>query len=287
MKLFTPLLFLMSLITSCQQGSADVHAASVPLLSAPLKQLNLAYGSDSLQRMDVYLPTGRSVASTKSIVLLHGGGWNAGSKSDLATYIDTFQRRLPDYAIFNLDYRLVSGKNIFPTQEHDVKDAMEFVADHAAEWGISKDHIAILGVSAGAHLGLLQAYKYTEPILVKAVVDFFGPTDLTEMYRKPWHNMIPFLMQSLLATTPHEKPEVYEQSSPAHFVSAQSPPTLILQGAADPVVDKSQSLLLEQKLKAANVPHELVLYPNERHGWYGTKLTHSFDRIEAFLKKHM
>lgn len=276
----------MSFFTSCQQQANDAIVAA-PRLSEPVKHLNVAYGSDSLQRMDVYLPAGRSAASTKSIVLLHGGGWNSGSKSDLVTYIDSFKRRLPDYAIFNLDYRLVSGNHIFPAQEQDVRQAFEFIAKHSAEYGISKDQVAVLGISAGAHLGLLQAYKYNAPIKVKAVVDFFGPTDLTEMYQKPWHNMIPFLMQALTATTPSQKPAVYEQSSPAHFVSEQSPPTLIFQGGADPVVDKSQSILLEAKLKAAGVPHELVLYPNAGHGWYGPTLTNSFDRIEAFLAQHM
>ncbi len=275
----------MSFFTSCNQANDTVVAA--PRFSEPVQQLNVAYGPDTLQRMDVYLPAGRSAANTKSIVLLHGGGWNSGSKSDLVTYIDSFKRRLPDYAIFNLDYRLVSGNHIFPTQEQDVQQAFEFIAANSAEWGISKDGVAVLGISAGAHLGLLQAYKYNAPIKVKAVVDFFGPTDLTEMYQKPWHNMIPFLMQALTATTPDQKPEVYEQSSPAHFVSEQSPPTLIFQGGADPVVAKSQSILLDRKLKAAGVPNELVLYPNAGHGWYGATLTNSFDRIEAFLQKHM
>ena len=276
----------MSFFTACQQQANEANIAA-PRFAEPVKQLNVSYGPDSLQRMDVYLPAGRSASITKSIVLLHGGGWNSGSKSDLVTYIDSFKRRLPDYAIFNLDYRLVSGNHIFPTQEQDVQQAFEFIAANSAEWGISKNDVAVLGISAGAHLGMLQAYKYNAPIKVKAVVDFFGPTDLTEMYRKPWHNMIPFLMQALTATTPDQKPEVYEQSSPAHFVSPHSPPTLIFQGSADPVVAKSQSLLLEAKLNAANVPNELVVYPNAGHGWYGATLTDSFDRIEAFLQKHM
>lgn len=284
--IFSLVLF-MSIFTSCQTNGGGANAAPAPEFNNPIKQLNVSYGPDSLQRMDIHLPAGRSAKSTRSIVLIHGGGWNAGSKSDLAAYIDSFQRRMPDLAIFNLDYRLVSGNHIFPTQEMDVKQAIEFIAERADDYGISKDKVALLGVSAGAHLSLLHAYKYPEPIQVKAVIDFFGPTDLTEMYHKPWHNMIPYLLQALTGTTPQQKPDVYEQASPAHFVSRQSPPTLILQGGADPVVDASQSKLLEAKLKKAGVPHELVLYPRERHGWYGANQTHSFNKIEAFLQQHL
>ncbi len=51
----------------------------------------------------------------------------------------------------------------------------------------------------------------------------------------------------------------------------------------DHVVDISQSRLLKNKLSNAGIKHELVVYPRERHGWYGNSLTNSFDRIEEFL----
>jgi acetyl esterase/lipase len=246
----------------------------------------MSYGTDSLQRMDIYLPAGRSATYTKSIVLIHGGGWNSGSKSDFASYIDSFKRRLPDYAIFNIDYRLVTNTNLFPAQENDVKAALDFITANASQYQINKEKIALLGASAGAHLALLQAYKYPQ-LPVKAVIDFFGPTDLTAMYRKPWHPMIPYLLQMLTGTTPEAKPEVYEASSPAHFVTPQSPPTLILQGGGDQVVHPSQSYLLKKKLEQANVVHDMVVYPGERHGWRGKALTNSFDRIESFLKENL
>ncbi|MEI6946246.1 alpha/beta hydrolase [Paraflavisolibacter sp. H34] len=276
----------MSLFTSCHSNTSLAQpATSTPTLSEET-QLNISYGPDSLQRMDVYLPAGRSAATTASLVLIHGGGWNSGSKSDFASYIDSFRHRLPDYAIFNLDYRLVSNQHLFPTQEQDVKAALDFISAQSAAFGINKHRVALLGASAGAHLALLQAYKYSEP-RVKAVIDFFGPTDLTEMYQRPWHHMIPYLLQTLTGTTPAAQAEVYRQSSPAHFVTAGSAPTLILHGSSDPIVSLSQSQLLQKRLQKAGVPHELVVYPNERHGWRGATLHHSFDRIEGFLKTHL
>ncbi len=280
------LLFSMNLFTSCQKGVDAATAVSAPDYTIAETKLNVPYGKDSMQRMDVYLPAGRSDSNTKSIILIHGGGWNAGSKHDFASYIDTFKKRLPDYAIFNIDYRLATSKTIFPTQENDVKAALDFIAAHSHNYGINKNETALLGASAGAHLALLQAYKYTD-VPVKAVVNFFAPTDLTIMYNQPWHSMIPYLLQMLTGTTPSQNPDVYKNSSPVKYVTKNSPPTLILHGGSDDIVAPSQSKLLAAKLKGAGVIHELVIYPGEGHGWYGSNLTNSFIRIEAFLKAAM
>ena len=248
---------------------------------------NIAYGKDPRQVMDIYLPKGRSTQHTKSLILIHGGGWNSGSKAEFATYIDSFKTRLPDYAIFNMNYRLVSGGNLFPTQENDVKAAIQFIVDNAQEYAISEDKFALLGVSAGAHLSLLQAYKYSSP-KIKAVVDYFGPTDLLAMYRQPWHPLVPMAMQMITGTTPERNEELFTSSSPIEFVTPQSPPTLIFHGGKDEVVDVSQSKALASRLSKAGVPHQLEILPLERHGrWYGKTLTSTFDQIESFLKTHV
>ena len=272
----------MILYTSCQESSK----AQEPLLNPTIAEtkLNVPYGQDTAQRMDIYLPAGRSSDSTKSIVLIHGGGWAYGSKSDFATYIDTLKKRLPQYAIFNIEYRLASEKTIFPTQEQDINAAVAFIVQNSKHYGIDSNELVLLGASAGAHLAMLQAYKYQSP-KIKAVIDFFGPTDLTAMYNKPWHNMIPFVLQQLTGTTPTTGKEAYQQSSPAHFVTPQSAPTLILHGGSDQVVNVSQSQLLKEKLQKAGVRHELVVYPRERHGWFGPTLSNSFDRIINFLEQ--
>jgi acetyl esterase/lipase len=50
--------------------------------------LNIAYGSDPVQNMDIYLAAGRSAPSTKVIILIHGGAWSQGDKSDFTSYVD-------------------------------------------------------------------------------------------------------------------------------------------------------------------------------------------------------
>jgi acetyl esterase/lipase len=274
----------MTILSSCKQESTAI--AQVKDLPAQT-HLNISYGNDSLHKMDIYLPANRSVASTKSLVLIHGGGWTSGSKADFTGYIDTLQQRLPDYAIFNINYRLVNGSNLFPTQENDVSAALSFIVQNAAEYPISKGKLSLLGFSAGAHLALLQAYKNASP-RINAVIDYFGPTDLVAMYQKPWHPLVPLALQMITGTSPQADPSTFEQSSPAHFVSSQSPPTLILHGGKDVVVNVSQSKLLAQKLAENDVAHELHIYPGKGHGrWYGETLVSSFDRIEAFLNRHV
>ncbi|HEY0732690.1 MAG TPA: hypothetical protein VGD33_09760, partial [Chitinophagaceae bacterium] len=68
MKMILSLLLSMSILTACQVS--DKPAPNYPLPDK--KIMNVSYGDDTLQKMDVYLPAGRSAGKTKSIVLIHG-----------------------------------------------------------------------------------------------------------------------------------------------------------------------------------------------------------------------
>jgi acetyl esterase/lipase len=284
MKMLLSLLISMSILTACQRNQAP-HIQQ-PDSSVACHFTNVSYGTDSMQVMDVYLPAGRSLKNTRAMILVHGGGWNGGSKSDFAGYIDSFRRRMPDYAIFNINYRLVTSNHLFPTQEQDVRDAVSFIESKAGWYQFNRNKLVLLGASAGGHLALLQAYKHRDTA-VKAVIDFFGPTDLTTMYNHPWHPLVPYALQMVTGTTPAQKPELYRESSPISYVSTQSAPTLIFHGGSDIIVDVSQSKALHKKLEQKGVPTELVVYPGERHGWYGHRLSQSFDRIEQFLHEYV
>jgi acetyl esterase/lipase len=284
MKMLLSLLFTMSIFTACQR--TENSAAEQKLL--PVETLlNIAYGKDSAQKMDVYLPANRTDSNTKVLVLIHGGGWASGDKSEFATAIPILKEKLPHYAIVNLNYRLASQTaNHFPTQENDIKQAIQYILDKTNTYHISSN-LALLGTSAGAHLALLQAYKHTDQLKPKAVISFFGPTDMTDMYNRQYNSYYQFALQLLVGGTPATKPDVFRQASPVHFVNRQSAPTLLLHGGKDGLVPPSQSKNLKEKLDKAGVPSELVIYPNEGHGWYGANQANSFDRIVTFLNKHM
>jgi acetyl esterase/lipase len=246
---------------------------------------NVSYGTDPLQKMDIFLPANRSTATTKVMILIHGGGWTTGDKTDFAIFMDTLKKRIPDYAIFNLNYRLATlpASNAFPTQELDIKAAIEFIYGNRSSYLVS-DKFVLMGASAGGHLSLLHAYKYFSPAKIKAVVDFFGPTDMADMYNNP--GMYPALsIALLLGGTPTTNPTMYQQSSPIFFAGASSCPTIILQGGVDPLVNPTtQSLALKNKLTTAGVVNQYVLYPTGGHGdWDAATYTDAYNKIQVFL----
>ncbi len=272
-------------IFSC--GKDDDFKADEPNITVEAQNLtNVAYGSDNLQKMDFYLPANRSTTSTKVMILLHGGAWSEGDKADLNSVIDSLRRRLPDWAFFNLNYRLAGfSSNKFPTQEEDVKAAVKYIYDRRQTFNIS-DKWIIGGASAGAHLAMLQAYKNNQTITPKAVVNFFGPVDMVSLYNfyastDPGTGL---LVSVLMGGTPTSNAAMYQASSPINFVSAQSPPTIILQGGLDDVVPKEQSYALETKLKSVNVKNQLVYYANQTHGWSDPAIWNDcLNKIQNFL----
>jgi len=278
------LLLIVVTIVSCKKeesANGSVIAAST--------QLNVAYGAQPLQNMDVYLPAGRSVTRTKVMILVHGGAWSTGDKSELTGFVDSFKIRLPDYAIFNINYRLAAfPNNLFPTQEQDVKAAVEYIYSKRNDYLIS-DKIVFTGASAGAHLSLLHAYKYNSPVKIKAVIDFFGPTDIADLYNNP--GLVPQLsIAAIVGATPTSNPALYQQSSPVTFVTnATACPTLILQGSADPLVNAArQSAVLRDKLQIAGVPVQYVLYMGKGHGddWGSDTFFDAFNKMQGFVAIH-
>ena len=281
MKILLFITLLIFVISSCQKENIVDSGTTTAVEKT---ELNLAYGTDPAQKMDIYLPSGRTSSSTKVIIIIHGGAWTQQDKTDFTPYVDTLKLRLPGFAIFNINYRLATGAiNFFPTQENDVKTAIGFIFSRTDEYRISQKFV-LLGASAGAHLSMLQAYKYTNPVIIKAVVDFFGPADITDMYNNPASILAPpAAIAAVVGATPASNPALYQQSSPINFVTAQSPPTIILQGGEDVLVSPSQSVALRTKLQTMGVVYQYVFYPTENHGWVGADLTDSFDKIQAFL----
>ncbi len=107
-------LLLVCFLISCSKDDPGTGGGGTPSVAAKT-MLNESYGTDPLQKMDIYLPANRSVTATKVIIMIHGGGWVGGDKADFSNMIDSLKKRLPDYAIFNINYRLAAWPaNIFP-----------------------------------------------------------------------------------------------------------------------------------------------------------------------------
>ena len=273
---------LVLLITSCKRDS--LTQSPLPDSSQPVVYTDISYGNLTLQKMDIYLPGGRTVNGTKTIVVIHGGSWINGDKTDMTFVVDSIKKRNSNYAFINLNYRLaVNGStDLFPTQELDVKSAIEFYLAKSADYIVSKDLI-VLGASAGAHLALLHSYKNDPDKHVKAVVDFFGPTDLVAIWDEGFLQQ--FALAEVIGQTYSQDPAIYTQSSPINFVTAQSPPTIVLQGMLDEIVLPFQSTILIDKLNAIGVSNQLVTYPNEGHGFSDAGYTDALNKILPFILK--
>ena len=277
------LIFFILFLYACRTENIEIDTPQ-----KEVSQSNVSYGTDPKQAMDLYLPAGRKASETPFLVLIHGGGWTSGDRSDFKSIVDTIKTRLPGYAVFNISYRLAAnGQNLFPTQENDVKAALNFIFSNLTEYKIS-DRFALIGASAGGHLALLNAYKESATRKAKAVVSFFGPTDLVQFYNNPPSLLVPLVLQSVTGFTPANNLSLYQSSSPTTYAVQGSSPTLLIHGGADLVVPPSQSVLLKDKLSSLNVPHQYVFYPNGGHGdWDAATYKDAFNQLQAFLLKHM
>lgn len=267
----------MTICFSCTPVPEDV-----PVGPSTLKEVT--YGNDSLQRMDIYLPKDRKESKTKTLFTIHGGGWKEGDKKDFDGFVAGLQTYLPDYAIVNLNYRLAAnGTNLFPTQEQDVKAAIAFYLDRTSTYKVSKN-IVLLGMSAGAHLALLHGYKNDSGHHVRAIINYFGPTDLTKFIEDG--QLQEALMLEVIGATQTSAPEKYTQSSPVTFITSTSPPTLTFQGENDPLVPIAQAVILDDKLKENSVPHEFVRYQGGHGDWPLETYADSFDKIKSFISQY-
>jgi acetyl esterase/lipase len=278
MRNYFLILILPFVLFACQKSEDDI--AQNPGYTS---HMDLAYGPDPKQKLDLFVPPAADPDTTLTMVLIHGGGWTGGDKADFSDYIKEFQQRFPSYAFASVNYRLVTQTtNFFPAQENDVTASMEYLKEKASMYKLSGQFI-LLGASAGGHLALLQAYKHNDVVASKAVVSFFGPTDLVKLYQETDSSLLNGL-KGAASVSPELLNRVLAESSPINYVSASAPPTLLLHGDKDSIVPVNQAQLLHAKLDSSGVRNELAVYKGEGHGWLGNNLVDSFNRLEAFLK---
>ena len=146
------------LLASCSKSDN----VNTPETVAVSETKNVAYATtDPQEKMDVYLPAGRSTTTTNCIVVIHGGSWSSGDKADMDSGITALRPLLSSYAVFNINYRLANGTTILSAEQiNDVNAAVDFIVSKATEYKVNANKIVMLGASAGAHLAMIKAYKY-------------------------------------------------------------------------------------------------------------------------------
>ncbi len=249
-----------------------------------------SYGTDPKQKMDIFLPAGRT-SSTKLVVFIHGGGWESGSKSD-AEYQQVFnliKLKWPQAAVANINYRLTSNANVhYPEIMADVSSAVNFLVNNKSKFAIS-DTLCMMGASAGAHLAMLYTYKYNTGNYVKCVADFFGPAKLNDWDWYSTYNIwLGKPIKDLLIQFNGAAWDVtlYESNSPYSVATALSKPTIIFQGTLDVIVPPYQSQWLKGQLTTLGVVNEYYEY-FDGHGFNSTNSADAMDKSIAFFKKHL
>jgi acetyl esterase/lipase len=246
----------------------------------------------SLQ-LDIYKPK-NIVKPAPLLVFIHGGGWRGGQRSDYLVYLVDFAKR--GYITATVSYRLLKDSP-YPACAEDITDAVHWFFNNGQNYGYDPNRIALIGGSAGAHLALLAAYGWKNPDAkndstvaqenghrIKAVVDIYGPTDLTTEYARN-HGLV----TSFLAHSFKDAPELYRQASPIQYVDKSDPPTLILHGTSDDLVPISQSDLLKARLDALGVPCVYYRVPLWPHAMDVVKRVNDFCQLkmEEFFKKYL
>ena len=276
-------IILLLIILSCSKNEDEVanNGTIIPVNLPESVLLNVSYGSNAKQVFDLYLPANRSDLTTKTIILVHGGGWTSGDKDSMTYLVEFLKRNFPSYAIANINYRLAStGVYAFPMQMDDMNAVFNKLKNDNN--GIS-DNFGYIGTSAGAHLSMLYSYSNNSNNNIKMVTSIVGPTNFTDpnySSEQSWINVY----QSLTGVVYATNISYYQSLSPFHKASSISPPTLLLYGNADPLVPISQGTDLHNKLDQLGVHNEFTLYNGGHGNWSQTDLSNSSSKIINFIK---
>jgi acetyl esterase/lipase len=245
-----------------------------PLPPGVIEERDVEYGrvGDRSLQLDVYRPA-QSQALAPALIFIHGGAWRTGKRSDYRVYTTHFAAE--GYVAVTASYRLFREAT-FPAALQDVKCAVRWVRANAARLQVDPERIAVVGGSAGGHLALLTGYtpgrwedsggQTGQSSRVAAVVDIYGPADLTTAYARETG-----VVKDFLGCTFEEDAQRWRDASPLLHVSSNCPPTLVLQGTLDELVPVEQSDRLVERLRAVGVPCEY----ERLEGW-----PHTMDAVE-------
>jgi acetyl esterase/lipase len=246
--------FLLSLLAllilpACSAGGRIVNALQ-PDEGVSVRR-GIAYGSLPRQKYDVYSPE-KTGPDTPVVFFVYGGSWHSGNRKDYAFVGDALARRGLITAI--ADYRMYP-KVIFPGF---VEDEAKAVAAVSREFGAGHP-LFIMGHSAGAHIGALLAL---DPHYLKAdgvdvcqrisgFIGLAGPYATLPLHREKYRRIFP--------------EDVREAARPVNFAAGKHPPSLLIAGKSDLVVDPKNTKELADALRRSGNRVEVSDYRRVGH----------------------
>jgi arylformamidase len=242
--------------------------------------MDIAYGSDKKQRLDVYLPSNPKNAPV--IVMVHGGAWSKGDKRMDRVVENKAARWNPKGIIFvSLNYRLLPDANPLK-QADDVANALAYVQQNAIKWGGDPTKIVLMGHSAGAHLVSLVS---SDPSQYLSLKQWLGTVSLDSAAMN-----IPKVMSAKHYDFYDEAfgsdPTLWEAASPYHRLSSKAVPMMLVCSSQRPdkpcvemegYVQKAKSLGLHDVVQPEAMSHKEI---NEELG-----LESDYTKaVEAFIR---
>lgn len=213
-----------------------------------------------------------------AVIFMVSGGW-------ISNYAPPDQA-MPRYQeLFDAGFTVItlrhgsSPKYLIPEIVADVRRGVRFIRYNARRWGIDPNRLGVYGGSAGGHLSLMiglasdngdPAAKedfMKESDRVAAVVAYFPPVDLRQLVR----GLNPSPTGTVLDRFPalNFEKEKAADYSPIVFVTADDPPTLLIHGDKDPLVNISNSQTIFDAFKKTNVKTDFITVPGAGHGFRG------------------
>lgn len=222
-----------------------------------------------------------------AIVFMVSGGWYS-RWSEAATYESRFSDMLESgFTVIPVHHGSAPRYHV-PDAYADVSRAIRHIKMNAESLGIDADRIGVTGGSAGGHLSLMIGMDSdsglngnSDPIMqaandVAAVVAYFPPVDLREIAGP--NDRFPALNFDASKAA---------AISPILHADAGDPPTLLIHGDADDLVNISASVIMFAEFKKQNIESDFITIPGGQHGFRGDNATVANKARLEWFKKYL
>jgi acetyl esterase/lipase len=260
----------------------QIASAEAPAPVQVRKDLVYAQRADLSLGLDLYLP-GPIGKPVPLVILVHGGGWASGQRTNFAPLAARLAAR--GYAAATVSYRL-SGQARYPAAIDDVKEAVSWLRKSAGSFGIDPSRVAIAGGSAGGQIASLVGML--EPQAIRAVVNIDGLSDFTtEEARKNEDDPAkkPSAAGAWFGGRYSEKEALWREASPITHAGKDSPPVLfIISGVPRFSVGREA---MAAKLASHGIYSDTVALPGTPHSFwlFDPWLAPTVDAMTGFLDR--
>ena len=220
---------------------------------------------DTITTIDCYIPENK--CSDAAIIIFPGGGYRSRAAHEGEGYSLFFNEH--GITAFTVNYHV--EPSTFPMQLLDARRAIRWVRANADKFGINPERIAVMGSSAGGHLAALVS-TYQKEIACENLDNIDKQNHLPNaqilcypVIEQPGMEGVSHAA-SYLRLIGGQNPEMETELNPAKNVSGNTPQAFIWHTAEDKGVNVINSYIYATALRKFEVPVELHVFPDGRHG---------------------